>query len=248
MKILSLIIAVLLGAVVLADAKAKKEDPGLLVVTLVDVSASATRSEDVRSNYVDAFNRMLSEMTHGDSMFAALISEKSISEQRFPIKEEFPPFNPTTDNDLLLRAQRNRADEELKGKKEKILNGLTGLLSQGRSSTDIMGAIYTAGKIFERSPEREKILVLLSDMIEESDRYNFRKDGLSDSRIKQIINKEKIPNLKGVKVFVVGAKAPSRDRFERIESFWTAFFKHGNADLQSSNYMPACPASFDFRK
>ncbi len=70
--------------------------------------------------------------------------------------------------------------------------------------------------------------------------YNFEKDKLTDKKIGEIIAKEntqkRLPDLKGVKVYVVGAKAATREQFYNIQNFWLRYFKECGANLLKENY------------
>jgi lysophospholipase L1-like esterase len=85
-------------------------------------------------------------------------------------------------------------------------------------------------------------------MIEDSSEYNFEKERLSDKRIAEIIAaervKKRLPDLKGVKVYVTGAKAPTREQFYNIQNFWLRYFKECGAELPKENYGSAL-LSFD---
>ena len=86
----------------------------------------------------------------------------------------------------------------------------------------------------------KNILVIFSDMIEESGDYNFAKETLSEKRIQEIISKEKgkkrIPDLAGVKVYITGATATTSDKFFAVQNFWFIYFKECGATLAKENY------------
>jgi hypothetical protein len=76
-------------------------------------------------------------------------------------------------------------------------------------------------------------------MKEESAEYNFARERLTDKRIEEIIRKERnkgLPDLKGVKVYVAGARADDRRHFQNIQRFWMSYFKTCGAILEESNY------------
>ena len=47
---------------------------------------------------------------------------------------------------------------------------------------------------------------------------------------------QKLPDLKGVEIFVTGAHSKNNDKFFAIRDFWLKFFKACDATCQESNY------------
>ena len=89
-----------------------------------------------------------------------------------------------------------------------------------------------------------KRLVMFSDMIEQTDRYDFSKR-LTPERMTEIIEAERsggrLPHLKGVKVWVAGATAQPKegvhpDNIFAIQNFWLQYFKATGADLTKDRY------------
>ena len=81
-----------------------------------------------------------------------------------------------------------------------------------------------AEKAFKNYNRDKSILVILSDMIEDSSEYNFEKENLKDKRIEEIIKREKtknrMPDLKGAKIYVIAAGAGGSNKFFAIQNFW----------------------------
>ena len=82
------------------------------------------------------------------------------------------------------------------------------MAAKPESSTEILSALTVAAKTFSEEEYRDskhKALVILSDMVEESKFYNFRRESVSDKRIDEIIATERaagrLPSLKGVRVW-----------------------------------------------
>ena len=79
-------------------------------------------------------------------------------------------------------------------------------------------------------------------MVEDS-RYNFERENLTDARIETMIaelkKKQLVPELSGVKVYVVGAcmkGAMANEKFNQIKKFWLRYFKETGASLSEENY------------
>jgi len=88
--------------------------------------------------------------------------------------------------------------------------------------------------------KRSKLLVILSDMIQDSKEFNFERSRITNSYTAKVIKhrrKQKmIPNLSGVKVYVAGASAKAAKKYRSIEKFWSSYFKVAGADFSSHRY------------
>jgi hypothetical protein len=89
-------------------------------------------------------------------------------------------------------------------------------------------------------PQKRKTLVIFSDMVEESGELNFERDRLEPARVQGILatlsRDDRLPNLSGVSVYVVGATHVNLQRYRRTREFWLALFKAAGADLRPENY------------
>jgi hypothetical protein len=87
---------------------------------------------------------------------------------------------------------------------------------------------------------KARLLILLSDMVEESARYNFRKENLTPARITTLVEAERkaghLPVLNGVQVWVSGAGGTVPEKFVQIQNFWIQYFRAAGADLRKSRY------------
>lgn len=217
-----------------------KKVPRKTVIFLFDLSAS---TKEFRNISFETFKKILSTITYGDTIVAAKITEASIVEPDIPIKEHIKEFVPTSDNDIIIKKQKMDADNKLASKKEEILKIANDLLSSGNSKkTDIMSSLHLAERIFKSYKSDKSILIILSDMIEDSKDYNFERENLTAKRIEDIIKNEKskrgLPDLSGVKVYIITAGRLSSDRYFSIQNFWLRFFKECGANLTKENYGP----------
>jgi hypothetical protein len=244
--------------VVLASNSCKSSDnkpqrQSKVVFCLFDLSAS-TEAQATRQRYADAFKRILGKIGEGDVIVADAITDSPLSQSSFPVNESFPEFKPDTDNDLIVKNKRVEFDSQLQEKRDAMSKTIAALLSdQSRkiNRTKILDALQLAERVFRTYARPTKVLVVLSDMIEESDHYNFLKQRLNDTEDQQIIAAEKkagrLPALSGVRIYVIGSAVSgpsSSDRFEHIESFWLQYFKAAEADLSKERYGSAL-ISFD---
>jgi len=104
------------------------------------------------------------------------------------------------------------------------------------NNTEILAAIRLSQQYFNDIRGEDKILIILSDMIEESEFYNFRKRKVKPDII---LNKEdkahRLPNLNGVRVYISDATARSDVKFDEIKRFWVMYFEKTGA-LLDNNY------------
>lgn len=217
----------------------KNEGTTKVILTLFDLSESTARP-DIRAAYVKAFKRIIEVLKEGDSLLGACITERSIQQIDLPVEFEHPIFRPSTDNPLLRSGERDEFEKRISSMKEERIKRVDELVigKEGQPKilkTDIMSSVMLAANILKRYPERRRILVIFSDMIEDSESYNFERLKLTDKKIKEIIEKEKnrgmIPELNGVRVYITGAQARTLEMYNSIKKFWTEYFRVTGAEL-----------------
>lgn len=206
------------------------------VVVLLDLSES-TDDPPVRDSYCRNFQKVAASITHGDALLAGWITSQSSAELELPVNKLFAEVKPPSDNRLIERGFRAKADTVLLDSLQAVTTRICEQLRAQRRvwHTDIIGSIGLARRIFEALPKPRKILVLMSDMIEDSEHYNFAKLELSPQTISEVIKREReagrLPALGDVRVYVVGAAAGSISRLDRIRDFWTTYFDSTGAEL-----------------
>ncbi|MBE0427248.1 MAG: hypothetical protein IBX72_11475 [Nitrospirae bacterium] len=241
-KCLTIILILVAATLIPAHVSAGKNKT---VFVLFDLSESTARSSN-RQEYLEAFMKIVdirdvrtdlkeSFIQPGDVLIADIISDNSISGSTFPIIKEFRKFSVWKDNYLMYKKNFRLEKEEQVIKAEEIL-----FTSKRKIMfTDILSSLRIAERVFKRFKREENILVIFSDMKEESAEYNFARERLTDKRIEEIIGKERsrgLPDLKGVKVYVAGARADDRRHFQNIQRFWMSYFKACGAILEERNY------------
>ncbi len=239
LKLLGLII---IGALLLCNPLARSAETGekpegsaklpRLLVIFVDMSGSADQIR--RTVCKEAFEKIYKTLRQGDRVVVGTITSHSYIDFKATVDEEIP-IKTVWDNRLQF-------ERKLTNSKEKIRREVNKLLSQkqGTLLTEILDSLNIADSIFHDEKERQKILVILSDMIEESKEYNFDKNKLTDEYINKVIaSRQKnnlMPNLTGVKVYVAGASAADSDKFRAVQTFWTRYFAETGADFSPYRY------------
>jgi hypothetical protein len=213
-----------------------------IVCVLFDLSET-TNNYETRKNYLDNFKIILNTMQGGDAIYTSLITERSVSDITMSLNFEFNNVTPKTDTELFLKIAKKQTDSLFRTIRDSIMASVNMVLfnpPKKINSTEILSSLQIAERVFKTFPKEKKILVIFSDMIEDSKNINFEKENLSAIRIEQIINYEKknnlLPDLEGAKVYIAGADAKDSERFNKIKKFWLEYFKACNANLESHNY------------
>src|SRR5947208_10277189 len=107
--------------------------------------------------------------------------------------------------------------------------------------TDIFSSLVMAEKIFS-GDSRRKVLVLMSDMIEDNPPYKFDamswRPGTTERLLVDLAAKQRLADLTGVCVYVSGASAATAQLVAEIARFWDAYFRRARADFDPSRYAP----------
>ena len=218
----------------------EKKKTSKIVFVLFDLSES-TQLESIRQRYFTDFNKILSKINPGDRIIADFITENPIAQSSFPVNTEFKSFSNFSDNKLIY-------DKQLKITKKAIKDTIHSIvfnLDRKINATKILESLQLAERVFKIYPKKRKVLVLFSDMIEESSLYNFKRLNLSKSTRNRIINQMRssgtLPDLTGVKVYVVGAGAGAYNKMAikkmaAIQNFWIDYFDACGAVLKKELY------------
>lgn len=218
--------------------------PSCVIFVLFDISGS-TAAPEIRQRYFGDFQKILAEVRGGELLVGDVITENTLVTLSCPINELFPAYNRFVDNPLTHKRKMQKAIKTAKEKAKKLI-----LERPPAPMTDLLNAFQAADKVFngERCKDApHKILVVFSDMIEQSRRYDFTREKLTEKRIQEIIQKlrdekpSQLPNLKGVKVWVAGATAAVKggldaQKIYEIENFWLYYFRACGAGLTKERY------------
>ncbi len=205
---------------------------GKVVVVFMDVSASV-RDYGV---YYDSWRVILEHLHEGDRIVLGKITDQTYTAFRPVLDHELPRFNPFTENskkfERLLR-DLHHADSL----------AIDSVLSAPRSPrTDILNTLDLAGKVFAGDPRRP-ILVLLSDMLEDSEHYNFEREPVTTSLARRVIEARReageLPDLRGAHIYVAGASSRNAEIAHEVQHFWIEYAKAAGGRLEPQDYGPA---------
>jgi len=217
--------------------------PGADIVIFVDFSASI-RAEDKASFEQDIHKRIIPSLSPADRIRIAPINDKTLTDFRPLLEVSFPPkreFTGWLDNVLEYNRKAKDIDAQVVRLRETVGEEVRAIFKKGFSSqqTDIFSSLLIAQKLF-RNESRHKVLVLMSDMIEDYPPYQFESIAWSPATTEKLLAeleaKGLIPNLSGVCVYVSGISAASADLAGKIELFWKAYFQRTKANMDPSRY------------
>ena len=202
-----------------------------MVVVMVDMSGSTNK--DRRTVYRKSFEKIYESLQQGDRIVVGTITSRS-----------FIDFKPVVDEDIPKQSiwvNRIQYEQDLAKTKKTIRESVEYLLSQKRGTpyTEILNSLNIADTLFHKE-KRDKVLVILSDMIQDSKEFRFDRAKITNKYIADVIKVRKqqdlIPNLNGVKVYVAGASAADSRKFRSIEKFWSRYFEVSGADFSTHRY------------
>ena len=226
----------LFTAMTSSDVKAAsffgKDKESKVIIVFVDMSGSTNKAR--KSIYKNAFDMIYKTLDKGDRIVVGTITSHSYIDFKPKVDEEIPKQS--------IWVNRLKYEQNLTKTKKRIQEAVTQLFNNkyGTQQTEILNSLNIADTMFHSEKKRKKILVLLSDMIQDSKEYKFDKVRITNKYIANIIEnrtKQKlIPNLSGVKIYVAGASAKSSKRFRAIELLWARYFKACDANFSTHRY------------
>ena len=206
------------------------------VLALLDVSGTTKAARD---GYIRDLSGIMDQLQSGDSLWADQITENSLATSRLALKLDLPTFD-------VLSQNRDEYNTQLTALKNKAHSQAEALMNGGTQKTTILDSLLVAQKVFHSSrsaSSSHRLLVLMSDMREDSTRYVFDREVLTASRVKQIIAREladhRIADLKGVEIYVAGATADRTgdpEQIRRVQAFWQAYFHAAGTELADEHY------------
>jgi hypothetical protein len=173
----------------------------------------------------------------GDRMVIALVKGQ-VSHQPSTI------FRKIDDRQVLPLTWRDNAilfQTQLKQARGSLRSSFGKALCEPRSTqTELIRSLKEAGKFFAAEKERKRTLLILSDMLEDSEEYKFARTRISPQFIQNVLaetrQNQRMPNLEGVQVYVIGANAPTETKAEEVEKFWVTYLQASGSSFRSENY------------
>jgi hypothetical protein len=194
---------------------------------------SGSTNQARRTVYRNAFEKIYQNLQQGDRIIVGTITGRSYIDFKPVVDAEIPKQSIWV-NRISFEQKLSRTKKEVQTEVEKLL-----ARKHGTPHTEIINSLNIADKIFYNE-KRQKILIILSDMIQDSKEYNFDRVKVTDAYTSKIIRDRQkqnlIPNLETVKVYVAGASASDSKKFRSIEKFWNRYFVAAGADFSLHRY------------
>jgi hypothetical protein len=214
-----------------ANSEKAPQHPRLIII-FVDMSDSANQAR--RTVCKEAFDKIYRNLRQGDRVVVGTITSRSYIDFKPTVDEQIPKKT-IWDNRLQFERKLTNTKEKIRTETDKLLSR-----ERGTALTEILDSLNIADIVFHDEKERQKILVILSDMIEDSKEYNFEKDKITDEYISNAISSRQknnlMPNLAGVKVYVAGASADDSNKFRAVQAFWVRYLTESGADFSPHRY------------
>ncbi|PYO21192.1 MAG: hypothetical protein DMD85_14940 [Candidatus Rokuibacteriota bacterium] len=213
------------------------------VVIFVDFSDSVGGMD--RTGFKREIDKLiLPWLEPGDSFLIAPINDKTLTGFRPLVEAELPArpqFNGFMNNVMKFNREAKATEAKLVQVKETIRTQTGEALSKTSQAryTDIFSSLLLAEKLFS-AEQRRKVLILMTDMIEDYPPYAFDRMAWAPQTTGKILRdlegRKAIADLRGVCVYVSGVNAPTAEMATSIARFWEAYFWKAGADLHPSRY------------
>jgi hypothetical protein len=206
-----------------APAQVGKMIPDLLgdrprfVVVLVDLSGSIPEPD--WAIYRQTYVSMVESLRRGDRMVLGTIGDAVMTRFVSTADREYP------NSGYLLKdmAQARSNDAFLVAEFDKLRQ------RKQEQRTEILDSMVIVRQLLDSDKDRRPVILLLSDMLEDSSTSRFEVVTLTDAAIVQLIGvlrkRNTFPSFKSSAVFVAGAKAPNAAKAAEVERFWRRYFE-----------------------
>ncbi|NNL43606.1 MAG: hypothetical protein HKO79_14055, partial [Desulfobacterales bacterium] len=209
----------------------KDKKPPRVIVVMVDMSGSTNKAR--RTVYRNAFDKIYQNLRQGDRIVVGTITSHSFIDFKPAVDAEFPKQT-IWDNRLQYEQKLAKSKKSVRDSVERLLSR-----KKGTPYTEILNSLNVADTLLHKE-KRKKILVILSDMLQDSKQYKFERYKITNKYIANVIRNQKrqnlIPNLADVKVYVAGASAANSKKFRSIQKFWARYFTESKADFSTHRY------------
>ena len=204
----------------------------LNLVVLVDLTQSvAVQNHDGKTELqknLDAVGRLLAQVPAGTHVAIAGITDNSFAQ---------PYILLTAD----VGADEGYFKERLAKSRQQLVAAWrkrTGHLETAFRHTDILGSLLLSNQILEQSRDKKKILVILSDMRQDTEELRLEQSVPAEPNaiIAALKRRQLIGNLQRTRIFALGVDNSGKDLGyrNRLREFWFAYFK--SSGIQAEEY------------
>lgn len=214
---------------------------GKLVVVLLDRSGSVKNDRGI---YERALTTIVSSVNDGDRFVMGSITSASGTDFGASVDYTLPPpmaEQSWLDEPIKYKREFEARQKELAGIRESLAKDVTAFLDEERDAarTAIFESLRVVEPLFH-AERRRKVLVILSDMLEDSGVANFDRGRLPPEIVQSVIDDQRskgtLPELTGVNVYVAGAVASPPERSAAVQRFWIEYFEAAGATIDKGKY------------
>ena len=110
------------------------------------------------------------------------------------------------------------------------------------TTTDVLTTLHIASEYLRDAGERERELVLLTDMLQSTPTWEFEgaRRMPPGGWVEEQASSGLLPSLAGTCVVVIGAD-PTTPNGQRVRTFWGDYFEAAGAEMESGNYRLRAP-------
>ncbi len=215
---------------------APEVDPRL-VVAVVDFSGSQT-THAVREarNYLE---QVVEGLGYGDRLVLLEMYRTGSRDSVGKFVQDMPdPIRPGS----ITSYDRRQLDAAKAGVKNALPIFFDPRFVGSVTTTDILTTLHIASEYLRDADERERELVLLTDMLQSTPTWEFEgarrmpPGGWVDEQSSSGL----LPSLDGTCIVVIGAD-PTTPNGQRVRTFWNQYFSAAGAELDNGNYRLRAP-------
>jgi hypothetical protein len=205
-----------------------------LFVVLLDQSASVRADRPI---YENAVRDLLQIVREGDRFVMAPITESSGADFRISIDHTLPPpFRAQTwlEEPVRYRRELQQHERQVQEARERLIREAGELITRDANAarTAIFESVRVVAPLMT-ADDRRDVLVVLSDMLEDSNAADFEARPPDDRFTEREIARQRaahvLPALTGVTVCAAGVVSSPPERAASVERFWRAYFAAAGA-------------------
>ena len=211
----------------------------LNLVIAIDLTQSvAVKGTDQKQEFqknIDAVTRLLRASPAGARITVLGITDRSFSQPSILLSAE-------------LSDDPGYFGERLQAARSRLIGAFlhrAASLAPIAPKTDLLGALMTTSQLFQDSPNRHNILVIFSDMQNDTPALDLEHAKIvSAAFAMQKAERERLlPDLHGVEVYALGIDGAGKDMryWQALHDFWTVYFKRTGAILKSYSVLREPP-------
>ena len=219
------------------DAAQPSAERSTLVVAVVDFSGSLTShaSRDAQAY----LRKVVEDLDFGDRLVLLEMYRSGARDSVSKFVQDMPRARRT---DAITSYDRRELDAAKRGVLDALQVFFDPRFVGSVATTDVLTTLHIAAEYLRDAGEREKQLLLLSDMLQSTRAFEFEgarrmpPEGWAASQAAAGL----VPSLDGACVVVVGAD-PTTAPGQRVRAFWTDWFDAAGAELAAANYRARPP-------